>query len=84
MPVHEKILRVDKEKAKYCYLTFSMRFHFSVIFFHIDSCESYATLDQDERQKSGLFSFFSISCVDMDEMKRGSYLREYKALLHLN
>ena len=24
MPVHEKILLMDKEKAKYCYLTFSM------------------------------------------------------------
>ena len=24
MPVHGKILRVDKEKAKYCYLTFSV------------------------------------------------------------
>ena len=64
MPVHEKILHLDKEKAKYCYLTFLMRFHFSVIFFHVDSCESYATLDQDERQKSGnilisLYDYFS-------------------------
>ncbi len=32
MPVHEKILLVDKEKAKYCYLTFSIIFHFSDIF----------------------------------------------------
>ena len=53
MPVHGKILRVDKEKAKYCYLTFSMRFHFSVIFFHVDSCESYATLDTAKGEKSG-------------------------------
>ena len=28
-------------------------FDFSAIFFHVDSCESYATLDTDERQKSG-------------------------------
>ena len=28
MPVHEKILLVDKEKAKYCYLTFSVDFIF--------------------------------------------------------
>ena len=60
LPVHEKILRVDKEKAKYRYLTFSVVFHFSVIFFHVDSCESYATLDTDERQKSGrMVSYFS-------------------------
>ena len=57
MPVHEKILFVDKEKAKYCYLTFSVVFHFSAIFFHVDSCESYATLDTDERQKSGVALF---------------------------
>ena len=54
MPVHEKILLVDKEIAKYCYLAIMLLFHFSVIFFHVDSCESYATLDQDERQKSGI------------------------------
>ncbi len=53
MSVHEKILHGDKEKAKYCYLIFSVVFLFSTIFFHVDSCESYATLDQDERQKSG-------------------------------
>ena len=53
MPVHEKILLVDKEKAKYCYLTLLLLFHFSAIIFHVDSCESYATLDPDERQKSG-------------------------------
>ena len=57
MPVHEKILRGGKEKAKYCYLTFSMIFHFSAIIFHVDSCESYATLDQDERQKSGGYGY---------------------------
>ena len=57
MPVHEKILRGDKEKAKYCYLTFSMIFHFSAIIFHVDSCESYATLDTDERQKLGVALF---------------------------
>ena len=51
LSVHEKIL-VDKEKAKYCYLTFSMIFHFSAIIFHVYICESYATLDTDERQKS--------------------------------
>ena len=55
MPVHEKILLVDKEKAKYCYLTFLVILNFSAIFFHVDSCESYATLDTDERQKSGLY-----------------------------
>ena len=82
--VHEKILLWDKEKAKYCYLALLLLFHFSAIIFHVDSCESYATLDTPRGEKSGLFSFFSISCVDMDEMKRGSYLREYKALLYLN
>ena len=30
-----------------------MILHFSAIFFHVDSCESYATLDTVERQKSG-------------------------------
>jgi len=51
-----------KKKAKYCYLTFSKIFHFSAIIFHVDSCESYATLDQDERQKSGdsLYDDYSI------------------------
>ena len=52
----KKILHGGKEKAKYGYLTFSMIFHFSAIIFHVDSCESYATLDQDERQKSGFIS----------------------------
>ena len=55
MPVHGKILRVDKEKAKYCYLTFSMIFHFSAIFFHVDSCENYATLDTPRGEKSDCF-----------------------------
>ena len=54
MPVHEKILRGDKEKAKYCYLTFSNIFHFSAIIFHVDSCESYATLDTPKGEKSGI------------------------------
>ena len=54
LSVHEKILHVDKEKAKYCYLTFSMIFHFSAIIFHVYICESYATLDTDERQKTGI------------------------------
>ena len=53
MPVHEKILHLDKEKAKYCYLTFSMIFHFSAIIFHVDICESYATLDTAKGEKSG-------------------------------
>ena len=53
LSVHEKILRGDKEKAKYCYLAILLLFHFSAIIFHVDSCESYATLDTDERQKSG-------------------------------
>ena len=66
MPVHEKILHVDKEKAKYCYLTFSMRFHFSVIFFHVDICESYATLDTDERQKSGDSLLFIHICLFLE------------------
>ncbi len=49
----QKILRGDKEKAKYCYLTFSNIFHFSAIIFHVDSCESYATLDTAKGEKSG-------------------------------
>jgi len=60
LSVQEKILHRDKEKAKYCYLTFSNIFHFSAIIFHVDSCESYATLDQDERQKSGFIILFTI------------------------
>ena len=84
MPVHEKILLMDIEKPGIATWLFCILFHFSAIIFHVDSCESYATLDTPRGEKSGLFSFFSISCVDMDEMKRGSYLREYKALLHLN
>ena len=44
---------MDKEKAKYCYLTFSVVFHFSAIIFHVDSCESYATLDTQRGEKSG-------------------------------
>ena len=53
MPVHEKILLVDKEIAKYCYLAFLLLFHFSAIIFHVDSCESYATLDTPKGEKSG-------------------------------
>ena len=56
MSVHEKILHGDKEKAKNCYLALLLVFHFSAIIFHVDSCESYATLDTDERQKSGFIS----------------------------
>ena len=51
--VHEKILLVDKEKAKYCYLTFMVVFHFSAIIFHVDSCESYATLDTAKGKNRG-------------------------------
>ena len=63
MPVHEKILLVDKEKAKYCYLTFSVVFQFSVIFFHVDSCESYATLDTPRGEKSGILTFDILSMI---------------------
>ena len=42
-------------KTRYCYLAILYLFHFSAIIFHVDSCESYATLDTDERQKSGVF-----------------------------
>ena len=37
-------------------------FHFSVIFFHVDSCESYATLDTPRGEKSGnsFFDYYSI------------------------
>ena len=32
-------------------------FHFSAIIFHVDSCESYATLDTDERRKIGMILY---------------------------
>ena len=56
MSVHEKILRWDIEKTRYCYLALLLLFHFSAIFFHVDSCENYATLDTPKGEKSGLFS----------------------------
>ena len=60
MPVHEKILLVDIEKPGIATWLFYIYFHFSVIFFYVDSCESYATLDTDERQKSGFIILFAI------------------------
>jgi hypothetical protein len=44
---------MDKEKPGIATWLFGIYFHFSAIIFHVDSCESYATLDTDERQKSG-------------------------------
>ena len=45
LPVHEKILLVDKEKPGIATWLFCIIFHFSAIIFHVDICESYATLD---------------------------------------
>lgn len=53
LPVHEKILRVDKENAKHCYLTSSITISFFNDVFRVDSCESYATLDTPMGEKSG-------------------------------
>ncbi len=53
--VHEKILRLDIENPGIATWLSRYSFHFSAIIFHVDSSESYATLDQDERQKSGTF-----------------------------
>ena len=49
-------------KTRYCYLAFLLQFHFSVIIFHVDSCESYATLDTPKGEKSGdsLYDYYSI------------------------
>ena len=44
---------VGIKKAKYCYLALLLLFHFSAIIFHVDSCESYATLDTPRGEKSG-------------------------------
>ena len=57
MPVHEKILLVDIEKPGIATWLFYIYFHFSVIFFCVYICETYATLDTDERQKSGVALF---------------------------
>ena len=56
MPVHEKILLMDIEKPGIATWLFCIYFHFSAIIFHVDSCESYATLDTPRGEKSGLFS----------------------------
>ena len=56
LSVHGKILHLDIEKPGIATWLSRCFFHFSVIFFHVDSCESYATLDTDERQKSGFIS----------------------------
>ena len=55
MPVHEKILLMDIEKPGIATWLFCILFHFSAIIFHVDSCESYATLDTPKGEKSGLF-----------------------------
>ena len=52
--VHEKILLMDIEKPGiatwlFCYCLFS------AIFFYVDTCESYATLDTAKGEKSGDF-----------------------------
>ena len=52
---YTKNIAFGYRKTRYCYLAFLLLFHFSAIFFHVDSCESYATSDQDERQKAGKF-----------------------------
>ena len=57
MPVHEKILLVDIEKPGIATWLFYIYFYFSVIFFYVYICETYATLDTDERQKSGVALF---------------------------
>ena len=48
---------MDIEKPGIATWLFCIYFHFSAIIFRVDSCESYATLDQDERQKSGRVFF---------------------------
>ena len=49
MSVHEKILRVDKEKAKYRYLTFKLIYsNFTLIFSDFDIYENCATIDTTE------------------------------------
>ena len=58
MPVHEKILRLDIEKPGIATWLSDYSFLFSVMFFHVDSCESYATLDTPRGEKSGDESFF--------------------------
>ncbi len=50
-----KNMLLDIEKPDITTWLFCIYFHFSVIFFHVYICKSYATLDTDEKQKSGLF-----------------------------
>jgi hypothetical protein len=49
---------MDTEKPGIATWLFCIYFHFSVIFFHVDSYESYATLDTPRGEKSGDESFY--------------------------
>ena len=60
MPVHEKILLVDIEKPGIATWLFYIYFHFSVIFFYVYICETYATLDTAKGEKSGFIILFAI------------------------
>ena len=53
LSVHEKILRLDIEKPGIATWLSRYSFHFSAIIFHVDNCESYATLDTPRGEKSG-------------------------------
>ena len=53
LSVHEKILRWDIEKPGIATWLSVYSFHFTAIIFHVDSCESYATLDTAKGEKSG-------------------------------
>ena len=45
LSVHKKILLLDIEKPGIATWLFYIYFHFSVIFFYVYICETYATLD---------------------------------------
>ena len=51
--IQKKILHLDKEKAKYCYLAFLLLFHFSAIIFHVDRFENCAKLVETKGEKIG-------------------------------
>ena len=50
---YTKNIALGYRKTSYCYLALLLLFHSSAIIFHVDNCESYATLDTPKGEKSG-------------------------------
>ena len=54
---------MDTEKPGIATWLFCIYFHFSAIIFHVDSCESYATLDMAKGEKSGIYPILLLQYI---------------------